>query len=73
MADKIKTLDGKYSAQVWHEYCKQKFLGCEDIKLPNRKILTYAKSTADLDTSEFSEYCDKVEHFAGSYLANLDE
>lgn len=41
--------------------------------LPNRKILTLPKSTADLDTSEFHEYTEQVEHWAHEHNVWLDE
>ena len=42
-------------------YYKSKFLGCDDVPLPNGKIVSIPRSTTELDVSEFSEYFAKVE------------
>ena len=51
-----------------------KYLGCDDVKLPNGTTMTIPKSTADLDVAEFGEYFDKVQADCaerGIYLADL--
>jgi hypothetical protein len=62
-----------FSSMAWHEYFKLKFLGADDIKLPNGKILVRGKSTADLDKPEFSEYMQRVEIWALEHGVFLDE
>jgi len=52
----------QYSAQVWHEAAKRRFLGCIDI--PGGGMI--AVSSADLSSREFSEYTDKVEAWAAT-------
>ena len=50
--------------EVVHAFCKNQFnAGC----IPNMEtgeVLTYARSTTELDTKEFGEYVDKIRHFA---------
>ena len=70
-----KLADGKYSAEQFHTYYKSRFLGCDDVPMPNGKTLTIPRSTANLDVPEFSEYMDKVEADAaqrGVFLADLE-
>ena len=75
LAEQLKTADGKFSAEVWHWYFRQRFLGCEDVTLPNRKKMVIPRSTTDLDIPEFTEYMDRVEHFAHEHgvIFNYDE
>ena len=57
-----KVIQGtKYESESWHEYFKFKFLGADDIKLPNGKVIVRAKSTTELDVSEFNEFMTQVE------------
>ena len=53
-----------YSAESWHEQFKRQFIGFEE--LPNGEIV--GKSSADLNTADFSEFCAKVEAFAAAEL-----
>lgn len=58
-------VNGKlYRAEVWHEQFKRDFIGFEE--LPNGQIV--GKSSAGLNTAEFSEFCTRVEAFAASEL-----
>ncbi len=63
----------KYNAEAWHEYFKLKYLGAEDIKLPNGKIVTRTKSTTDLDKPEFNEYMMQVEVWCNDRGVYLEE
>lgn len=55
------TVGGRlYSAECWHEALKRQFLGV--IELPNGQVI--GKSSADLTTVEFSEFCTQVEAYA---------
>jgi hypothetical protein len=49
-----------YSAKTWHEQFKRQFIGV--IELPNGDVV--GKSSKDLNTAEFCEFCDKVEAYA---------
>lgn len=73
MSERIKPQGATYSADSWHLYCKSKFLGCDDHKLPGGRVLTIARSTADLDTGEFNDYMTQVEAFANERGAFLED
>ncbi|GAB2471999.1 hypothetical protein GCM10027082_24390 [Comamonas humi] len=65
IAQQATTPDGRlYSAESWHEVFKRMFIGIEE--LPNGEVI--GKSSADLTTAEFSEFCAKVEAYAASEL-----
>lgn len=53
-----------YSAETWHEQFKRDFIGFDE--LPNGQIV--GKSSKDLSTAEFSEFCTAVEAFAATEL-----
>jgi hypothetical protein len=55
---------GDYSTDSWHLYFKQRFLGQDEVKLPNGKIVQIPKSTADLPVDDMSTYYTKVEQWA---------
>ena len=58
-------VDGqRFSPEAWHELAKRKFLGV--IELPDGSIV--GKSSTSLTTSEFSEFCTKVEAWAATEL-----
>jgi hypothetical protein len=58
-------VNGKqFSADVWHEFAKRKFLGV--IELPDGGVVSV--SSTNLTTEEFSDYCSKVEAWAASEL-----
>jgi len=59
------TVNGRlYPAEIWHELAKRKFIGV--IELPNGEVI--GKSSTDLNTTEFSEFCSQVEAWAASEL-----
>lgn len=63
-----------FSAESWHAYFKQRFLGCDEVKMPNGKTIQMPRSSADLDTAAFHEYVTQVEAWAaehGVYLQDL--
>jgi len=64
----------RYSAESFHIYYKTRFLGADDVTLPNGKTLTIPRSTADLSVDEFSDFFDRVAADAaerGVYLEEL--
>ena len=75
ISEQVKTADGVFSAEVWHRYFAQRYIGCDDVTLPNRKRIVVPKSTTDLDTAEFTTYMDQVEHWAHEHgvIFNYDE
>lgn len=54
----------QYSAEVWHELMKKKFIGVEE--LPDGSVI--GKSSAKLTTAQFSEFCEQVEAYAATSL-----
>ena len=59
------TVNGRlYSAETWHEQFKRQFIGV--IELPSGEVI--GKSSADLTTAEFCEFCDQVEAYAATEL-----
>lgn len=59
------TVNGRlFSAETWHRQFKRQFIGL--IELPNGEF--DGKSSADLNTAEFCEFCDKVEAYAATEL-----
>lgn len=63
----------KFSSEAWHIYFKFKFIGAEDITLPNGKILTQPISSAGLNKPDFNDYMMNVELFANEHDVYLDE
>lgn len=63
----------RYSADSFHCYYKSRFLGCDEVTMPNGKTLQIPRSTADLDVAEFSDYFDKVQADAAERGIYLDE
>lgn len=53
-----------FSAEVWHEQFKRKFIGVEE--LPDGSVI--GKSSTGLSTAEFSEFCTQVEAYAATEL-----
>lgn len=59
------TVNGKlFSAETWHEQFKRQFIGV--IELPSGEVI--GKSSKDLSTAEFSEFCQQVEAYAATGL-----
>lgn len=73
IAEKLKPQDAIYSAETWHTYFKSRFLGCEEIALPNGKVLQIPNSTADLEIPEFADYMTKVEVWANEHGVWLED
>jgi hypothetical protein len=73
VADKATPQGERFSVQAWHEYLKRKFIGAEEVKLPNGQTMTIAHSSADLSVDEFSTYVTKVEAWAAEHGFYLDE
>lgn len=73
IAEKIKPGGLSHSAESWHLYFKSRFLGADDILLPNKKVLVMPHSTADLSTDAFHDYAMQVEAWAAERDVYLDE
>jgi hypothetical protein len=63
----------RFSADSFHQYYKSRFLGADDVNLPNGKTLTIPHSTANLDVAEFAAYFDAVQADAAERGVYLDE
>jgi hypothetical protein len=72
-AQKLKPEGVQYSAETFHVYYKLRFLGGDDIKLPNGKVIVMPKSSADLDKTEFHDYVTQVEQDLNERGVYLDE
>ena len=64
IADQAAVNGRLYSAETWHEQFKRQFIGV--IELPSGEVI--GKSSADLTTAEFCEFCDQVEAYAATHL-----
>lgn len=53
-----------FSAETWHEQFKRQFIGVTE--LPNGEVI--GKSSTDLTTAEFCDFCQRVEAFACTEL-----
>lgn len=59
------TINGRlFSAETWHEQFKRQFIGVE--QLPNGDVV--GKSSTDLTTAEFSDFCAEVEAWAAQEM-----
>ena len=56
-----------HSPDAWHLYFRQKFIGSEDLKMPNGKTFTQPISTTTLDVGSFSEYMTQIEAWAAQH------
>jgi NinB protein len=73
IAERLAPGGNKYSAEQWHLYCKSRWLGCEETRLPNGKTLLIPKTSADLSSDKFSDYVTAVEAWAAERDVYLDE
>ncbi len=67
ISDGVKPQGVTYSPETWHEYFKVRFIGAEDVKLPNGRTITRALSTTDLDVIQFGEYMTQIEAWAAGH------
>lgn len=73
IAEQIKPEGVTHSAEVWHQYFKARYLGMQEFKLPNKKVVQFPMSTTELDTQEFNEYMAKVEGWGIEHEVYMDE
>jgi hypothetical protein len=64
LAEQCDVKGEKYSAETWHEYMKGRFIGYEDVPLPNGTTLHRPISTTTLDKPQFTEYMTQIEAWA---------
>jgi hypothetical protein len=75
ISDKLRPQNVQHSPEVWHCYFKSRFMGHDDVRLPNGKVLSIVRSTTDLDVPEFADYMTQVEVWANEhdvYLADME-
>jgi hypothetical protein len=63
----------RFITEAWHEYFKGRFIGKEEIRLPNGDIFNRPISTTTLDVEQFGEYMTQVEVWAASHGILLGE
>lgn len=73
IAEKVKPEGKEYSAETWHTYFKQKFLGNTEVNMPNGKTIQVPQTTTALDTSQFHEFSLQVEVWANNRGVFLPE
>lgn len=73
IAETLRPNGQVYSADQFHTYYKARFLGVDEVRLPNGDLMRMPKSTADLDVEAFSDYLTKVEADAAMRGVFLDE
>lgn len=67
IAEQLPVKGQGYTANTWHAYLVSRYLGCNDITLPNGKVLTMPVSTSALTKDEFSEYFEKCLAWASEH------
>ena len=73
ISDNVKPEGQQHAPEVWHVYMKQRYIGVDEVKMPNKQVLLMPKSSADLNTAEFAEYMANVEAWAMERNVYLDE
>ena len=67
LADHFSKKAGPYCSDEMHDLMKHQFLGYEDRLIGKTMIGHQLRSTANLDTPEFSEYMSKIEAWAADH------
>lgn len=73
IAEHLKPEGQSYSAESYHLYFKSRYLGCEDMKLPNGKVLTIPNPSSELDVPEFNDFMTQVEAWAAERDIYLED
>lgn len=61
IAENVWVEGRKYDAETWHEYFKGRLIGYNERLLPNGDTLKTPISTTTLNTSEMTEYQNKIQ------------
>ena len=67
LAEQCDVKGQKFAAETWHEYFKGRFIGNEDLALPNGKTLLRPISTTTLDKAAFTIYMQEIEVWAAQH------
>lgn len=63
------TIDGRrFDQETWHYWFKQKFIGVEEIVLPDGQVIHQPISSTKLSVAEFNAYMERIEAYAASDL-----
>jgi hypothetical protein len=62
-----------YEPSVWHEYLRGLFLNERMMELPDGSVKLLEPSTSELRLDEFSEYVEKVIHWASQHEVKLSD
>lgn len=68
IADAAEANGQRFSAEVWHHYFKGRFIGHEDITLPDGQVIQQPISSTTLTTAEFNAYMERIEAHAAAEL-----
>lgn len=61
ISEQIKPQGKAYSSETWAEYFKERFLGCDEVVLPNGKTRNIPRSSTSLDVEDMSTYITRIE------------
>ena len=64
ISESIKPMGQQHSAESWLMYFKSKFLGADDIRLPDGKVVVRPFSSSELDKPEFADFLDQIQAWA---------
>lgn len=66
---------GISDVDAWHEWCKRRFIGTKEVRLPDGEIVHIGQSSKDLSVSDFCDYMTSIEAWAveQGVVFNLDE
>ncbi len=73
ISDKLRPEGQQHAPEVWHCYMKQRYLGVDEVVMPNKKVMQMPRSSAELNTSEFAEYMGQVEQWAMGHDVYMDD
>lgn len=73
IAEQLPVKGQGYTANTWHAYLVQRYLGCNDIILPNGKVVTMPVSTSTLTNEEFGEYFEKCMAWGAEHGVTLPD
>lgn len=63
-------VDGKqFDLDTWKEFFRRKFIGTEEIPMPDGSRIERGVSTTTLDVAAFSEFMTQIEEYAQTVLA----
>ena len=64
IAEAVKVGGKEQEVEVWHEWAKQKFIGIEEVTLPDGTNIVRGLSTSRLNVADFSLMIDRLIAYA---------